>query len=327
MERRTTTRRTVLGSALVLPLLAACGVTRGDDTGPPRLRMMIPNRPGGGYDETGRAAVKLLEDKELTSRFEVFNVTGASGTVAMARLLNEKGSEDLLMAMGLGVVGAVRTNGSDATVDRATPIARLIEDAEAVYVPADSPFRTIADMVTQWKADPSTVTVGGGSSPGGPDHLFPMEFARAVGIDAPTVNYTPYDGGGDLLSALLGAKVDIGTSGSTEFDQEVEAGKLRILAVSSAERLELVDAPTLTESGIDLEFTNWRGILAPPGISRERQEEHIDLIGRMHDTPEWQAVLKDREWTDAYITGDEFGAFLEQQDELVATTLDELGLS
>lgn len=327
MQRRTTTRRALIGSALTLPLLAACGVTRGEESGPPRLRMMIPNKPGGGYDETGRAAVKLLEDKELTSRFEVFNVTGASGTVAMARLINEKGSEDLLMSMGLGVVGAVRTNGSDATVSKGTPIARLIEDAEAVYVPADSPFKTIDDMVAAWKADPSKVTIGGGSSPGGPDHLFPMEFARAVGIDAPTVNYTPYDGGGDLLSALLGAKVNVGTSGSTEFDQEVEAGDLRILAVSSTERLALVDAPTLKESGVDLEFTNWRGIIAPPGISAERQQEHIDLIGKMHDTPEWQAVLKEREWTDAYITGAEFGDFLQQQDELVATTLNELGLS
>ena len=289
--------------------------------------MMIPNKPGGGYDETGREAVTVFEDEKLTSRFEVFNVTGASGTVAMARLINEKGSEDLLMTMGLGVVGAVRTNGSSATVSKATPIARLIEDAEAVYVPADSPFKTIDDMVTAWKADPSKVTIGGGSSPGGPDHLFPMEFARAVGIDAPTVNYTPYDGGGDLLSALLGAKVNVGTSGSTEFDKEVEVGDLRILAVSSAERLSLVDAPTLKESGIDLEFTNWRGVIAPPGISTERQKEHIELVTKMHDTPEWKAVLKEREWTDAFITGDEFGTFLKEQDELVASTLKELGLS
>lgn len=173
MQSSLTSRRAVVGAALGLPLLAACGVTRGEASGPPRLRMMIPNRAGGGYDETGRAAVAVLEDEELTARFEVFNVIGASGTVALARLINEKGAEDHLMTMGLGVVGAVRTNGSDATVSRATPIARLIEDAEAVYVPADSPFETIDDMVTAWKADTAGVTIGGGSSPGGPDHLFP----------------------------------------------------------------------------------------------------------------------------------------------------------
>ncbi len=93
-----------------------CGVTRGsDDPGNRRLRMMIPNSPGGGYDQTGRAAVKVMEDDGLTGRFEVTNVIGASGTVAMQRLLNEEGADDLVMTMGLGVVGAVYTNKSAAT--------------------------------------------------------------------------------------------------------------------------------------------------------------------------------------------------------------------
>src|SRR5690349_12477864 len=151
--------------------------------------MMIPNSPGGGYDLTGRAAAKALEDQDITGRFEITNVLGASGTVAMQRLLNEEGADDLVMTMGLGVVGAVYTNGSDAAVSKATPIARLVEEQEGILVPADSPFRTVDDLVAAWKKDPSGVTIGGGSSAGGPDHLFPMQLADKVGINPNDVNY------------------------------------------------------------------------------------------------------------------------------------------
>ena len=229
--------------------------------------MMVPNSPGGGYDLTARTAVKIMEDDDITGRVEVFNVIGAGGTVAMARLMNEKGNNDLMMTMGLGVVGATYTNGSKIKASDATAIAKLIEDPGAFFVPADSPFKTIGDFVKAWKADPSKITIGGGSSPGGPDHLFPMETARAVGVDPKAVNFVTYDGGGDLLTALLGKKIAAGTSSPGELTDQIEAGQLRVLAVSSEERVEGIDAPTLKEAGIDLTFANWRGVLAPPGIS------------------------------------------------------------
>ena len=152
----------VLVTALALIGVASgCGVTRGsDDPNNRRLRMMIPNSPGGGYDLTGRAAAKALEDNELTGRFEITNVLGASGTVAMQRLVNEEGADDLVMVMGLGVVGAVYTNKSDATPREMTPIARLVEEQEGILVPADSPFETVDDLVDAWKDDPGSVTVG-----------------------------------------------------------------------------------------------------------------------------------------------------------------------
>src|SRR4051794_10649283 len=159
-------------------LLSACGVTKGDQVqGLHRLRMMVPNSPGGGYDLTARTAVKIMEDDDITGRVEVFNVIGAGGTVAMARLMNEEGNNDLMMTMGLGVVGATYTNGSKARASDATALAKLIEDPGAVFVPADSPFKTVQDFVAAWKADPSKVTIGGGASPGGAHPRLPPEAA------------------------------------------------------------------------------------------------------------------------------------------------------
>jgi putative tricarboxylic transport membrane protein len=307
-------------------LLTACGVTKGEQTGLHRLRMMVPNSPGGGYDLTARTAVKIMEDDDITGRVEVFNVIGAGGTVAMARLMNEKGNDDLMMTMGLGVVGATYTNGSKARASDATALAKLIEDPGAVFVPADSPFKTVQDFVAAWKADPSKVTIGGGSSPGGPDHLFPMELAKAVGVEPKSVNYVTYDGGGDLLTALLGKKITVGTSSPGELMDQIEAGQLRVLAVSGEERVEGINAPTLKESGINLTFANWRGVLAPPDISDDAKQAMVKVLEEMHGTKQWKEALVKNGWTDAFVTGQQFEQFLKEQDTRVSETLTELGL-
>lgn len=328
LPRWATSAGAVLAAVLLaVATLTACGVTRGEDpSGLHRLRMMVPNSPGGGYDLTARTAVKIMQDQKITGRVEVFNVLGAGGTVAMARLMNEKGNGDLMMTMGLGVVGATYTNGSNIKASDATALAKLIEDPGAVFVPADSPFKTIQDFVAAWKTDPSKVTIGGGSSPGGPDHLFPMELAKAVGVDPKLVNFVTYDGGGDLLTALLGKKITAGTSSPGELIDQIEAGQLRVLAVSSADRVEGIDAPTLKESGIDVTFANWRGVLAPPGISEESKQAMVKALEELHSSSQWKEALVKNGWTDAFMTGAQFEQFLKDQDNRVSTTLTELGL-
>ncbi|WP_102142710.1 Bug family tripartite tricarboxylate transporter substrate binding protein [Mycobacterium hubeiense] len=317
----------VIVALIAALLLTSCGVTRGEESrGLHRLRMMVPNSPGGGYDLTARTAVKIMEDTDITGRIEVFNVIGAGGTVAMARLMNERGNNDLMMMMGLGVVGATYTNGSDARASDATALARMVEEQEGILVPGDSPFDSIQELVTAWKADPAAISIGGGSSPGGPDHLFPMETARAVGIDPRKVNYVTYDGGGDLLTALLGKKIAAGTTGLGEFVDQIEAGQVRVLAVSGKERVEGVDAPTLTEAGINLTFTNWRGILAPPGISDTAKQAMVKALEELHATQQWKEALVQNGWSDAFATGAEFEQFLKEQDYRVSSTLTELGL-
>ncbi len=312
----------------LLALTSCAGVTRGDDSRD--IHMLIPNSPGGGYDQTGRAAVDTMEELGTTGgTFDVTNVIGAGGSVAMTELMNEKGDEQVMMTVGLGVVGSLYSFGNDFKLQDATPLAQLIEEYEAVLVPASSPFKTIGDLVEAWKADPGEVVVGGGSSPGGPDHLFPMQLAGTVGIEPKDVRYIAYDGGGPLTSALLGEKIQVGFSGLSEFEEQVKSGDLRVLAVSGDERLKsevAKDVPTLTESDIDLVFVNWRGVLAPPGISEKRRDELIGYLQKMHDSPEWEDVLAENGWIDTFRTGEEFDEFLTSQDERVSSTLEDLGL-
>jgi putative tricarboxylic transport membrane protein len=330
VEFRRGGRRVITGVVIAMIaalLLSAC--TKGGDGSQAlqRLQMMVPNSPGGGYDLTARTAVKIMEDEKITGRVEVFNVIGAGGTVAMARLMNEKANNNLMMMMGLGVVGATYTNKSAVRASDATALVRMVEEQEGILVPADSPFKTVNDFVAAWKADPAKVTIGGGSSPGGPDHLFPMETARAAGIDPKSVNYVTYDGGGDLMTAMLGKKISAGTSGLGEFVDQIEAGQVRVLAVSGSERVEGVDAPTLTEAGINLTFTNWRGIIAPPGISDDAKQAMVKALQDLHETPQWKEALVKNRWSDAFQTGADFEQFLKEQDHRVSSTLTELGLA
>ena len=319
-------------------MLAAtgCGVTSTDAGSPGSasasgpvtgLRIMVPNSPGGGYDTTARVGAKVMEETDIAKSVEVFNLAGAGGTVGLARIVNEKGNADLGMLMGLGVVGASYTNDTAARLTDTTPIARLIQEPGAIMVSKDSPYKTIDDLVAAWKKDPSKVAVGGGSSPGGPDHLLPMQLAQAVGIDPTKVNFVSYDGGGDLLPAILGNKLGFAASGAGEFLKQIQSGDVRVLATSGAERLEGVDAPTLKESDIDLEFSNWRGLVAPPGITEEAKARWIATLEKMHASAEWKQALKSNGWSDAFITGDEFSTFLQDQDKRVSDVLSALGLA
>jgi putative tricarboxylic transport membrane protein len=318
--------------------LSACGVSADEDSssaggstaaaGPVSgLRILVPNSPGSGYDQTARAAAKAMQDAKLANTIEVFNAAGAGGTVGLQRLVNEKGAEDILMQMGLGVVGAVYTNKSKATLNETVPIAKLIEESEAIVVPADSPYTSLDQLVTAWKADPGKLAVGGASNPGGPDHLTPMLLAKAVGVTPKDVNYVAYDGGGELLTGVLGNKLAFAATGISEVAEQAKNGDVRILAVTSANPVEGIDAPTLKSLGIDMEFTNWRGIVAPPGISAEKTAQYVDLLTKMHASEQWKKTLADQGWTDAFLTGDEFKAYLTAQNESVAGVLKELGLT
>lgn len=315
--------------ALVAVVLAVCLTVAACGGGRPvtGLRVMVPNNPGSGYDVTARSAVLAMEQAGLARNVEVFNLPGASGTIGLQRLVNERGNGALLMQMGLGVVGAVHTARSPVDVTDTTPIARLTEDAEAVAVPADSPYRSLDELMTAWRADPSGVAVAGGSSPGGPDHLATHLLAQAVGLDPRQVTYVEFDGGGDLLAALLGDRVAFGVSSPTEFRDQIEAGQLRVLAVTSAQRVPGVDAPTLREAGVDLQFANWRGLVAPPGLAEADRRALTRLVDGMHGSPEWAQVLARMNVTDAYLTGDAFGEFLRSEDERVAGVLQRLGLA
>jgi putative tricarboxylic transport membrane protein len=312
-------------TALSVAALTGCGDTGGGGATAGSLRIMAPAAPGGGWDQTSRVAEQALKSADPSRKVEVFNVPGAGGTIGLAQLAGEKGNGNLLMTMGLVMVGAIEQNKSEVTLAETTPIAKLTEEYEIVVVPAESPLKSLDDLVAAWKADPAKVSVAGGSA-GGTDHIVAGLMAKAAGIDPKQVNYIAHSGGGEALNALLGNKVTIGISGVGEFAEHVKSGKLRALGVTSGERLPDLDAPTLKEGGLDVELANWRGFVAPGGLSDADKQALTDLVTKMHDTQPWQDAVAKNGWIDAFMTGQEFADYLRSEETRVKGIIAEMGL-
>jgi putative tricarboxylic transport membrane protein len=289
-----------------------------------RLRVMAPADPGGGWDQTARALAAAAEEAELVRGTQVTNVGGAGGTIGLAQLANER-SEDYLMVMGLVMVGAIETNQSQATLEDTTPIARLTAEDEIVVVPAESPYQTINDLVADMQERGRAVSIAGGSA-GGTDHILAALIAQAGGVPIEDLNYVAFSGGGESLAALLGGEVSAGISGVAEYAEQIKAGELRALAVSGTDRVEGIDAPTLTEAGLDVELINWRGVVAPPNLSDEARRRLLTFVDELHASPAWQEQLERNGWTDTYLAGDEFAKFLEEEKTRVRGVLEDIGL-
>jgi putative tricarboxylic transport membrane protein len=314
---------------LALFALSACGGGgSGDDYPEGDVELMAPADPGGGWDQTARAMQSVLTESGIVEEnVEVYNVGGAGGTIGLAQFVSDNaGDPNQLMVMGLVMLGAIQTNDSPVDLSQTTPIASLITEWEAIVVPAESEYQTLEQLVEAFRTDPGSISWGGGSA-GGTDQILVGLLAQEAGIDPAEVNYIAHSGGGEAKAAVLSGGVTAGVSGVGEFADQVEAGQLRLLAVSSDEPVEGVDAPTIVESGYDVTVPNWRGVMAPPDISDEDREAIIAMIEAMHDTPEWQETLESNGWTDFLQTGDEYEAFLEEENQRVAAVLSEMGLA
>ena len=288
--------------------------------------IMAPAAPGGGWDQTARSMQEALQAEGISGNVQVTNVPGAGGTIGLAQFVTqETGNANALIVGGYVMVGAILTNASPVTLDMVTPIARLTGEAVVIVVPAASDIQTMDDLVAKLKADTGAVSWAGGSA-GGVDHITAGLVAKAVGADPTQVNYIAYSGGGEALAAVLGGQVTVGISGYSEFSAQVEAGELRLLAVSTDERVDGVDAPTLKEAGVDVAVQNWRMVAAAPGITDEQKAAINADIEKMVNSATWQATLETKGWVNTYLAGDDFTAQLAADTEATEAILKDIGL-
>jgi putative tricarboxylic transport membrane protein len=324
------TRRDLLRSAAATPAAAALPLLALDGAQAQTidlLKMFVPAAPGGGWDQTARTIEQVLRATGAVKGVQITNVGGAGGTVGLPQFLNQwKGQGNALMVAGMVMVGSIIANKSPLRLAQATPIARLTGEFLALVVPAASPFKTAKDFAAALKADPTKVPVAGGSA-GGSDHILLGMIAKALGVSPTKVSYVAFAGGGPATAALLGSQVAAGISGYGEFAEQIKAGKLRVIAISSDKRQADINAPTLKEEGIDVELFNWRGVFAPPGVNDNQRKAMIALMEKMTATPQWAEACKTRDWTPITLLGDDYKAFLEKDTARIEGILKELGLA
>jgi putative tricarboxylic transport membrane protein len=289
--------------------------------------VMAPGGPGGGYDAMARLPFQAMQEAGIfTDGAQFTNRGGAGGTIGLAEFVNNnRGNDNAVMSMGSILIGGILLNNSPVTLDDTTPLVRLINDTGAVAVPPNSPIQTVDDFVAELKKDPGAFPIGGGSA-GGVDHIAAALIAQASGVDVSRLNYIPYPSGAETVAAVAGGTIKGAISGVSEFKQFADAGRLRIIAVTGEQRIAGIDAPTLKEAGVDVTIGNWRGIIGAPDMSAEGRQMWLDRFAKMQESDAWKKVLESQSWEDAYLAGDDFLAFLEEEKARQEQVLKDVGL-
>ncbi|MEG0003626.1 MAG: tripartite tricarboxylate transporter substrate-binding protein [Comamonas sp.] len=290
------------------------------------IKMMLPANPGGGWDSTGRALGKALQDAGVASSVTYDNKGGAAGAIGLAQFVNgSKGDPNAMMVMGAVMLGGIITGKPPVNLTQATPLARLTSEYNVFVLPTNSPYKSMADVVAQLKKDPGSIKWGGGSR-GSTEHIAAAMIARAVGVDPAKINYVAFRGGGEAISAILGGNVTVGGSGYSEFAEYIATGKMKPIAVTSAQRLAGSNVPTLKEQGIDVEIGNWRGVYGAPGISREQRDALIASLDKAVKSKSWAEAMKKNDWTSAWLAGDAFANFVDNEFASLRATMVKSGM-
>jgi putative tricarboxylic transport membrane protein len=309
-----------------LGALVASGVVPMTAQAAAAIKMMIPANPGGGWDTTGRALGKAMQDAGVANTVTFENKGGAAGIIGLSQFANAtKGDPNALMVMGAVMLGGIITGKAPVSLDKVTPIARLTSEYNVFVLPANSPFKNMKEVVEQLKKDPGSVKWGGGSR-GSTEHIAAAMLAREAGVDASKINYVAFRGGGEAVAAILGGNVTVGGSGYSEFQQYIEAGKMTPIAVTSGTRLKGLNIPTLKEIGYNVEIGNWRGVYAAAGITPAQRKELTDLVVKASRSKSWNEALTKNAWTPAVMTGDEFGDFVDREFASLRATMVKAGM-
>jgi putative tricarboxylic transport membrane protein len=291
------------------------------------VHFIIPGGAGGGWDGTARGTGEALTAAGLAGTATYENMSGGGGGVAIGYMIeNAESLEDTLMVNSTPIVIRSLTGVFPYNFRDLTLVSGTIGDYAAIVVGKDSPINSMDDLMAAFDADPAGTPFGGGSVPGGMDHLVAAMVMEASGRDALGVNYIPYDAGGTAMAALLSGEIAALSTGFSEAVDLSNAGEVKIIGVTSDARVDAApDAMTMMEQGIDTTFVNWRGFFGAPGMSDEKLAQYQTAIAAMYDTPEWEAVRARNGWVNIHNSGDDFEAFLEGQELVIGDLMKKLG--
>ncbi len=320
------TRRAVLAVPLAMTVFAG-GIGAATAADLESLHFLIPGGAGGGWDGTARGTGEALTKAGIVGKATYENMSGGGGGKAIGYLIeNAASNHGTLMVNSTPIVIRSLTKRFPQSFRDLTMIAGTIGDYAAFVVATDSPLKSFKDLVAAYQKDPRGVAIGGGSVPGGMDHLVAALAMEAAGADPVKVKYIPYDAGGKAMAALLSGEIKALSTGFSEAVGMAKAGEVRIIGVTSPKRVSAyADAPTLKEQGFDTEFVNWRGFFAAPGLPDSQRKVYISALEKMYTTKEWEAVRARNGWVNIFNPGDEFTAFLTKQEQVISTLMKKLG--
>lgn len=292
-----------------------------------KLGITVPGGPGSGLDQVARAMEDALRKEGLAGAVSVNNVPGGGGFIAMAQFITTKAAAaEAVIVQGAGTVFFPLTNQTEVTLADVRPLARLAGEYEVIAVRADSDIADFAQLMERFKADPGSVAWGGGS-PGSTENIFFARLGKAAGLEPRQVNFIPHPNTGEVVISALNGQATVVGGGLQDFLTQVDAGKMRILAVAAPERLPGLEAPTLKELGYDLVFANWRGVSVHKELGDAEAAAVADAMAALVGSARWQEILKERGWLDLYLPEAEYQAFIADETQAAREILTELGIA
>jgi len=312
---------------LSLPLAIGLGVSGVQAADVESMHFLIPGGAGGGWDGTARGTGEALTKAGIVGNATYENMSGGGGGKAIGYLIeNAESNHGTLMVNSTPIVIRSLTGRFPQSFRDLTMVAGTIGDYAAFVVGKDSELNDFSDLLAAFDEDPSKVAIGGGSVPGGMDHLVAALAMEAAGKDPIAVKYIPYDAGGKAMAGLLSGEIAALSTGFSEAIEMAKAGEVKIIGITAAERVPAYeDAMTLKEQGVDAEFVNWRGFFGPPDLPEDMRTQYIAAFEKMYDTPEWEDVRARNGWVNIFNPGDDFTAFLEKQEKQLSDLMKKLG--
>lgn len=299
---------------------------------PGNTECIAPAGAGGGWDMTCRLVGKTLQDLKLISgTMQVTNKAGGGGGAAYAEVVNKRGTDNnLIVAASSATSTRLAQNAYPGnTMDQVRWLAAVGADYGMIAVAADSPIKTLPELMAKVKADPTSVSFAGGSAVGGWDHLKVLMTAKKAGIsNVRTVKYVAFDGGGEAVTQLLAGKVQAFTGDISEAKGFVDAGKIKVLAVMAPQRLdgEFAKFPTAKEQGIDAVGANWRGFYAPGQMSNDAYNFWVKSVGTVYDSKEWKDIMAKNGMAPLNLRGNDFQKFVKDSVDEIQALSREIGI-
>jgi putative tricarboxylic transport membrane protein len=291
------------------------------------VHFLIPGGAGGGWDTTARAVGRSLLEADLVDTVSFENMSGASGGKGVSHMIETAAANrHVLMVNSTPIIARSLIPAYGQSWRDLTPVASVIGDYGAIAVRSDSRYASFEQLLAALRNDPRSIKFAGGSTRGGLDHLIVASVFRETGLDASDARYVPYDAGGKALLALLSGEVGAMSATVGDAIPSARDGSVRILAITAPSRLaELPEVPTLTELGYPVELLNWRGFFAVPGLPVPQRDRFVGLLAEMRSEPLWKTQIARNGWVEKFMSGEEFVAYLEQQEAFIGDLMRELG--
>jgi len=278
----------------------------------------------GGYSATTDAITKtLVTEGLLTSATSDFK-PGAGGTTGLAHFQTIKGKQNAALIVGLALTGGIATTKSTVKLLDSVPIARVMREYGVIFVPANSKYKTLKQLLDDINTNGRAIAVSGGAV-GSTDHQTVGALLQAANIPISKLNYV-VGTGSEPINKVLSNAAPVGVIGVVDVLPFVADGRLRILGVSSPKPLEGVKAKTFLQQGYKAVYGNWRGIMAPADITEANRLNFVKVIDVMRNTETWKGVLKTNKWFDEFLGGKDFEAFLKVHQPEITAFIKEIGL-